>query len=103
VKTRHWRGGFFLTVAKIEEIHTEIGRRKPARTKVSTSVDLPLSEEVREALAFASEEADRLKHNEVGTLHLVAGLLRCETCLAAGFLRARGITLEKARTDLAAE
>ena len=91
----------FPDVAKIEEIRTEIGHRQPPLTKISTSVDLPLSEDVREALAFASEEAARLKHNEVGNLHVVAGLLRCETCLAAEFLRARGITLEKVRTDLA--
>ena len=93
----------FPDVAKIEEIRTEIGHRKPARTKISTSVDLPLSEEVREALAFASEEADRLKHHEVGTRHVVVGLLLRENCLAAELLRARAVTLEKARTDLAAE
>ena len=93
----------FPDVAKIEEIRTEIGHRKPARTKVSTSVDLPLSEDVREALALANEEADRLKHHEMGTRHVVVGLLLRENCLAAELLRARGITLEKARTDLAAE
>jgi ATP-dependent Clp protease ATP-binding subunit ClpA len=36
--------------AKIEEIRTAIGHRHPARTKISTAVDLPLSEEVRKAL-----------------------------------------------------
>jgi ATP-dependent Clp protease ATP-binding subunit ClpC len=90
-------------IGRIEELRNEIVSRKPARTKVSTSVDLPLGEEVREALALANEEADRLKHNEVGTRHVVVGLLLRDKCFAAELLRGRGITLEQARTDLASE
>ena len=89
--------------AGIKELRSEIVSRKPVRTGRSTSVCPPLSREVSKALAFAGEEADRFKHRELGTLHLVAGLLRCEIGLAAEFLRARRVTLEKVQMDLGAE
>jgi ATP-dependent Clp protease ATP-binding subunit ClpA len=83
------------------EIRKEIEQRKPpAAEKVPTSVDLPLSQECKRAMAFATEEADRLNHKHIGNEHLLAGLLREENCLAAELLRAHGITLEAARTDL---
>src|ERR1044072_1412096 len=48
--------------------------------KVSTSVDLPLSNECKRVLAYAAEEAERLSHKHIGTEHLLLGLLREEKC-----------------------
>jgi len=92
-------GGF----TAIEELRKEITRLKPPRAKVSTSVDLPLGEASKRALAFAVEEADGLKHEQVGTEHLLIGLLREENCLASELLRTRGINVDMARKDLLGE
>jgi ATP-dependent Clp protease ATP-binding subunit ClpA len=83
------------------EIPKEIQQRKPPTAeKVPTHVDLPLSHECKSALAFATEEAGRLNHEHIGNEHLLAGLLLEENCLAAEILRAHGITLDVARSDL---
>ena len=85
---------------RASEIRKEIERRKPPGGKVSTSIDLPLSQECKRALAFAAKEADRLNHKHMGNGQLLVGLLLEESCLAAELLRAHGISLEVARRDL---
>jgi ATP-dependent Clp protease ATP-binding subunit ClpA len=84
--------------AAIEAMRREIERRRPAGKNVATTVDLPLSEESKHAMAFAAEEAMRASQ-QVGNQHLLAGLLRVEKCLAAELLRHRGVTLERVRKD----
>src|SRR5579871_5273003 len=44
----------------VEEIRKEIERSTPVREKVSTSVDLPVSNEGKRVLAYTAEEAERL-------------------------------------------
>ncbi len=78
-------------------IRKEVQLLSPKREKVSTSVDLPLSQESKRALAYGVEEAEKLNHKPIGTPHLVLGLLRVENCLAAELLRKHGITLEQCR------
>ena len=90
----------FETGTHPSEIRKEIEQRKPPAERAPTSVDLPISQECNRALAFATEEADRLNHKHIGNEHLLAGLLREENCLAAELLRAHGITLDAARRDL---
>ena len=68
---------------------------------MSTSVDLPLSNEGKRVLAYAAEEAERLSHKHIGTEHLFLGLLREEKCFAAELLRERGVTLSTVREELA--
>src|ERR1017187_7143460 len=68
--------------------------------KISTSVDLPLSQVAKRALAYAAEEAERQHHKAIEPRHLLWGLLTAggpETeCL-----KAHGITLETVDRDLA--
>jgi hypothetical protein len=52
-------------------------------------------------VVLAQEEARALKHNYIGTEHILLGLLREEEGLAARSLEAMGITVERVRTDLA--
>ncbi len=68
--------------------------------KISTSVDIPLSSESKQALAYAAEEAERLGHKWIGCSHLVLGLLRVTDCRAAQILSERGIDLASLRTLL---
>src|SRR5215211_7012118 len=62
----------------LENIRREVEGRSIFREKVSTSVEIPFSAEVKRALGYAAEEADRLRHNYVGTEHLLLGILREE-------------------------
>jgi len=91
----------FKPRATVESLRTQIEGRIGRREKVSTSVDLPLSQECKQALMYAAEEATRMDHQHVGTEHLVLGLLREEKCFAAEILRGYGFNLDKARAELA--
>ncbi|MGB8131499.1 MAG: Clp protease N-terminal domain-containing protein [Candidatus Angelobacter sp.] len=86
---------------EVEAIHKQIEDHTVAREKVSTSVDLPLSNEGKRVLAYAAEEAARLSHQHVGTEHLLLGLLREENSFAAQLLKERGVTLSQIRDELA--
>ena len=81
-------------------IRAEIERRIPARERISTSVELPLTEECRKILTFAAEEADRFGHRGVGTEHLLLGMLRMEGSLAAQILDEKGLKLAETREQL---
>lgn len=49
-------------------------------------------------LALAQEEAVRLGHNNIGTEHILLGLIREGDGIAAKALIALGLGLEKSRT-----
>ena len=87
--------------ASVEGIRKEIEKHTVIRERVSTSVDLPLSNESKRVLAYAAEEAERLGHKHIGTEHLLLGLMREEKCFAADLLQRRGLKLETLREELA--
>ena len=66
---------FLRNSSSIESIRKEIEGRTTIREKVSTSIDLPLSNECKRILAYAAEEAERLNHRHIGTEHLLLGIL----------------------------
>ena len=86
--------------ASIESIRKQIEGRTAVREKVSTSVDLPLSQECKHVLTYAAEEAERLSHKHIGTEHLLLGLLREEKSFAAEILQERGLRLSTLREEL---
>src|ERR1700744_154054 len=92
---------FLRSHASVESIRKQIEQHTTVREKVSTSVDLPLSNECKRVLAYAAEEAERLSHKHIGTEHLLLGLLREEKCFAAEILHERGLRLGAVREDLA--
>jgi len=92
---------FLRSHASVESIRKQIEARTTIREKVSTSVDLPLSNEGKRVLAYAAEEAERLGHKHIGTEHLLLGLLREDKCFAGELLKERGLKLEKIREELA--
>ncbi len=87
--------------ASIETIRKQIEGRTAIREKVSTSVDLPLSNECKRVLAYAADEAERLSHKHIGAEHLLLGLLREEKCFAAEILHECGLKLAAIREELA--
>lgn len=96
---------FLGSKEKIESIRKKIEECASAdrRERISTSVDLPLSNECKRVLAYAAEEAERLAHKHVGCEHLLLGLLREEKCFAAGLLHERGVRLSAVREVLTSQ
>ena len=83
----------------IDMLRSELEEMGPSREKISTSVEIPFSEETKKALAFAEEESARMLHTYIGTEHLVLGLLRVEHSAAARMLMEKGMVLYAARED----
>jgi len=69
----------------------------PRRSKVSTSADLPLSNECKQVLSYAAEESGLLADRTIGAEHLVLGLLREKDCRAERALTECGLTLAHGR------
>src|SRR5438270_10097623 len=58
------------------------------------------TERARQVVVLAQEEARTLKHNYIGTEHILLGLLREEEGLAARVLESLDITVERARAQV---
>ncbi|HEV3317671.1 MAG TPA: Clp protease N-terminal domain-containing protein [Candidatus Angelobacter sp.] len=93
---------FLRSTNVVESIRKQIEDRTLAEKKppLSTSVDLPLSNESKRALAYAAEEAERLSHRHIGCEHLLLGLLREEKSFAAEMLHERGLRISAIREEL---
>jgi ATP-dependent Clp protease ATP-binding subunit ClpC len=83
-----------------ELIRQRIEARATIREMITTSEDLPLTEECEHVLTNAAEEADRVGQKEIEPLHLMFGLLKEEKCLAAEILGERGLTLAQVSEDI---
>src|SRR6478672_10351788 len=57
------------------------------------------TERARQVVVLAQEEARTLKHNYIGTEHILLGLLREEEGLAARVLESLDITVERVRAQ----
>jgi ATP-dependent Clp protease ATP-binding subunit ClpC len=85
------------------ELRSEIERiRPPAAGKVSTSVDLPLSNQCKRILAYATEEAERATDFHIRSQHILVAMVREEGSIAAELLKKYGADLKKLREDIAA-
>ncbi|MGH9737783.1 MAG: orotate phosphoribosyltransferase [Candidatus Acidiferrales bacterium] len=86
--------------ASTESIRKEIESRITVRERISTSVEVRLTQECKRILNYSAEEAERLGHKHVATEHLLLGILREEKCLAADILQQGGLRLATAREKL---
>jgi Clp amino terminal domain, pathogenicity island component len=82
--------GKFAARMPLAAVRERIEKHSPRQTKISTSVDLPLSVAVKRVLAFSAEAAERLGHSSIGTQHHLLGILR-EPSFAADLLREYGL------------
>ena len=78
-------------IVRAVETHEAFPRHRPSRNE---SINIPLSEECRVALARAFEEA-RGSGLKVNPCHLLAAILHQDTSLAARLLREHGLDLSK--------
>jgi len=85
-----------------DSIRAQVLVRAQVGEEFPIAVDLPLSLACKSALTAAAGEADRLGDPQIGTEHLLLGLLGVEDCLAAQMLRERGAEINAIRSELAA-
>lgn len=88
---------FARTRISLATIRDDIEARILKRDKISTSIEIPFSDDAKRVLLHTVEEADLLGDHHIGTEHMLLGLLREERSLAATVLYERGLTLDAAR------
>jgi Clp amino terminal domain, pathogenicity island component len=91
----------FLQGVSYASVRQEIAAVMPRGESVPTSVDLPLGRECKWVLEHAAEEAARLAHEQIGTEHLLLGLLREPETEAAQLAHKHGAKLAEVRVELA--
>ncbi|HZI64253.1 MAG TPA: ATP-dependent Clp protease ATP-binding subunit, partial [Thermoanaerobaculia bacterium] len=87
---------------KPEEIRREIEGERIFVERISSTAELPLSEESKKILAYASHEAESMLHTTVGSEHLLIGILRVEGCLAMRILAQHGLDVYSVREEVLA-
>ncbi len=85
---------------KADDLRREIEGERVFVERISSTAELPLSEESKKILAYASHEAESMLHAAVGSEHLLIGILRVEGCLAARALVQAGIDLYSLREEV---
>src|SRR5438477_330910 len=78
-----------------------VGRGRRDERRVEGSVFERFTERARQVVVLAQDEARALKHNYIGTEHILLGLLREEEGLAARVLESLDITVEEVRAQVA--
>jgi ATP-dependent Clp protease ATP-binding subunit ClpC len=84
---------------KPDDIRREIEGDRVFVERVSSTQELPLSEESKKILAYASHEAESMMHPYVGTEHLLIGILRVDPCVAGRILMSHGFNLYGVREE----
>jgi ATP-dependent Clp protease ATP-binding subunit ClpC len=84
---------------KPEQIRREVEGDRLFVDRISSSAELPLSEEAKKILAYASHEAESMLHQYVGTEHLLIGILRVESSTAARILTSKGLNVYGVREE----
>jgi hypothetical protein len=72
------------------------------RDEVIEPVQVPFQSSTKTLFTLAAEEADRLGHEKIATVHVVLALLRGGD-VAASYLTGRGMTLDSVRAAAAAD
>jgi ATP-dependent Clp protease ATP-binding subunit ClpC len=73
---------------------------QPAAAKISTSVDLPLSDSSKLVLAYSAEESERLNDKHIAPEHLLLALMRESGTRAAEILRKHDFTAARVRVKI---
>jgi Clp amino terminal domain, pathogenicity island component len=81
-------------------IRKEVEEHTVVKERVTTSVDLPLSNASKRVLAYAAEEAALLEHAHIGTEHMLLALLREKKEPGGELLVQRGADLDKLRLEV---
>jgi ATP-dependent Clp protease ATP-binding subunit ClpC len=85
---------------KPDEVRREIEGERVFVERISSTAELPLSEESKKILAYAAHEAESMLHGSVGSEHLLIGILRVEGALAMRILAQHGLDVYSVREEL---
>ncbi|HTU88252.1 MAG TPA: Clp protease N-terminal domain-containing protein [Solirubrobacteraceae bacterium] len=96
------RGASWSQIARALGISKQAAHRKyrhlfDPTAAVAADQRIAVSEEARQCIQFAREEAKRLAQPAVATEHILLGILRCDGSQAREALSAEGVTLDAAR------
>ena len=92
---------FLRAKTTASQFRTQIETHVTQRQRISTAVEVPLTDECKKILILAKEESDNLRHRYIGTEHLLLAILRCPTSLAARLLIERGADAGAMREQIA--
>jgi ATP-dependent Clp protease ATP-binding subunit ClpC len=84
----------------VDAIRREVESRIVLREKMPQSAELHLAPATKRILAFAHEESERMRSRNIGTEHLLLGLLREEQSIAAEILYEQGVRVQAAREEI---
>jgi len=87
---------------KPDDVRRRIEGDRIFQERVSSTAELPLSEETKKILAYAAHEAEGMLHQAVGSEHLLIGILRVDGCQALHILAEFGIDVHGAREEVQA-
>ncbi len=84
----------------VQELKDRIISKNLPKKQVSTTVEIPLSEETKRVLHYAMKESMSLNHKYVGVEHILLGILRDEHAFASQLLIEMGADLYRAKEIL---
>ena len=90
----------FRSSLTVDEVRREIENRIVLRERIPQSAELHLAPETKKILAYANEESQRLQSRNIGTEHLLLGILREERSIAAEILYEHGVRLQSVRDKI---
>ena len=87
----------------VEAVRREVEERIVLRERIPQSAELHLSPETKKILVFASEEGKQMKSRHIGPEHLLLGLVREHTSIAAEILYQYGLNVQNVREEVVRE
>lgn len=84
----------------LRKVRLEVEKLVKSGPDMVTMGKLPFTPRTKRVMEFAEDEARKLKHNYIGTEHLLLGLLREHDGVAAQVLMNFGVKLEEARDEI---
>jgi hypothetical protein len=91
---------FAASHVSLETIRRDVKASIVPGPKISTSVEVPFSADAQRVILAAVAEADNLRHDYVGTEHLLLALLTVEGTLAATTLTRFGLRADAVRMTI---
>ena len=85
----------FPAPGEMEALRKEIEAQLTIGPRISTSVEMPLSQDSKQTLNLAAQSAKSLGHRHVHGFHLIIGMLRVEKSTAARLLKAHSVDEKK--------
>ncbi len=82
------------------KIRAEIEKQVQSGHAMHQMTQLPFTPRAKRVLELCQEAAKELRHNYIGTEHLLLGLIREEQGLAASVLKELGLVLEEVRAEV---